>query len=83
MKRNDGIKLLDRRFISAVTVVDDEKGYRRRFRGGLITQREDEGDGEFSDRSDLEREEMMLALVDESIKTAKSRKPPRTSSERP
>jgi hypothetical protein len=27
-------------FISAVTVVDDGRDYRRRFRGGLITQRE-------------------------------------------
>jgi len=26
--------------ISAVTVVDEGKGYRRKFRGGLITQRE-------------------------------------------
>jgi hypothetical protein len=57
-------------FISAVTVVDDGKGYRRRFRGGLITQREDEGDGEFSDRPDLEREEMMLALAAESVEDA-------------
>jgi len=70
-------------FISAVTFVDDGRDYRRRFRGGLITQKGDEGDGEFSDRSDLEREEMMLALADESVKTAKSRKLPRTSSERP
>ena len=27
-------------FISAVTVVDDGRDYRRKFRGGLITQRE-------------------------------------------
>jgi hypothetical protein len=53
-------------FISAITVVDDGKSYHRRFRGDLITQREDEGDGEFSDRLDLEREEMMLALAAES-----------------
>jgi hypothetical protein len=57
-------------FISAITVVDDGRGYRRRFRGGLITQREDEGDGEFSDRLDLEREEMMLALAAESVNDA-------------
>jgi len=57
-------------FISAITVVDDGKSYHRRFRGDLITQREDEGDGEFSDRLDLEREEMMLALAAESVKDA-------------
>jgi hypothetical protein len=57
-------------FISAITVVDDGRGYRRRFRGGLITQMEGEGDGEFSDRLDLEREEMMLALAAESVEDA-------------
>jgi hypothetical protein len=57
-------------FISAITVVDDGRSYRRRFRGDLITQREDEGDGEFSDRLDIEREEMMLALAAESVNDA-------------
>jgi hypothetical protein len=57
-------------FISAITVVDDGRGFRRRFRGGLITQREGEGDGEFSDRLDVEREEMMLSLASEAVEDA-------------
>jgi hypothetical protein len=54
-------------FVSAITVADNGRGYSRRFRGDLILQKDDEDDGQFSDRVDVERESMMLSLAAETV----------------
>jgi hypothetical protein len=54
-------------FVSAITLADNGRGYSRRFRGDLILQKDDEDDGQFSDRVDVERESMMLSLAAEAV----------------
>ena len=54
-------------FASAISILDDGKGFRRRFRGDLILQSDGEDDGAFSDRLDVEREVMMLSLAAEAV----------------
>ncbi len=54
-------------FASAISVVDDGERFSRRFRGELYIQADNEDDGSFSDRLDVEREAMMLSLATETL----------------
>ena len=61
----------DMGIVSAITVVGEEgTDIKRRWRLAPVMQEEGESYGEFSDRLDLEREEMMLALAADSVNDA-------------
>ena len=50
-------------FVAALAVIDDGRSFQRRIVRPEIIVQEDEGEGEFADRVDVERETMMLRLA--------------------